>query len=407
MTDAAFLSLSISVNFMSAFVRLAAATSAVAPVVRSAVLRHALTSPTLYHLGLDVSSSHVGCALLSADGRLLRSAVCKNTSRAGLFDFAVTACNTIDQLCGDNELASVTVEEALKAFAGGRTSIQAIFKLGQLNAVIVHEMRRRTAAKTAVGPCPVRCITPNAVRALWGIAIRGQSDGAADTVATATADTSIGASIDDPEAAQAIPLIAFPAAPASANATKIAAMRAVTDAFPGLLEIWARPRGGRKSSTPVAAARASDYDRSDAVLLAMTGAVQVAEDACVQDAASFAAAAEAAAPFLLRPHEMRGTAVSGSAVSPLWPPDRVATRLSAVHESLRQQELPKGHPRSPARAVRARKAAEAAAAADTTNVLPREDTAYTMLRGAVRAGVVKALLEDVWTGATEVVDAGG
>ena len=393
---------------MSAFARLAAATSAVAPVVRSAVLRQALISPTSYHLGLDVSSSHVGCALLSADGRLLRSAVCKNSSRAGLFDFAVTACNAIDQLCGDKELASVTVEEALKAFAGGRTSIQAIFKLGQLNAVIVHEMRRRTAAKTAFGPCPVRCITPNAVRALWGIAIRGRSDGAADTVATAATEAIISASIEDPEAVQAIPPIAFPVAPASANATKIAAMRAVTGAFPGLLEIWARPRGGRKSTTPVAAARASDYDRSDAVLLAMTGAAQAAEDACMQDAGSFAAAAAAAAPFLLRPHEIRGTMVDGT---PLWPPDQVAARLSAVHESLRLQEQQKSSTAGGRPPVKAGRALKAAAAADpvtmSTDALPREDAVYAMLRGAVRAGVVKALLEDVWTGDTAVVDAGG
>lgn len=395
---------------MSAAVRLASATAAVAPTLRAAILHRAATAAGFtFHLGLDVSSSHVGCALLSTNGAVLRSSVCVNRARADIFDFAVAACAAIDHARGDAILESVTVEEALKAFAGGRCSAQSIFKLGQLNAIIVHEMRRRASV------CAVHSVTPNAVRALWGIADKVRADAGS---AAAAADNSVdadeaghagGGAADDGTAVGLSPgspaKVAFPAAPASANATKVAAMRVVSSAFPGLLGIWGQ---GRRRGTRTGVARASDFDRSDAVLLAMTGAVHSAEAACLADGAVIAAAATAASPFLLRPHEARKGG-SGDAAGNGWPPERIAARLCVVHSAAQARLAPS----SPVVAKRgARSAVDASAgggtdAAAATAALPREGAVYDAFRAAVRAGVVRALLEGVWTGGTAVEDAGG
>jgi hypothetical protein len=366
--------------------RLQNVVDAIAPVVRNAIARTPCL-PQRYHLGVDVSSSHVGLALLASDGSTLHTAVCTSKKASNMWEFAGIACSAMHGFVAGRQLASATVEEALKHFAAGRFSSQGVFKLAQLNAIIVHELRTTAAA-------PVRLVTPNAVRALWDVpaAVRAAAAVAADAASSAaTAD----ALIDNAPPLAAASSAAVPQAPASANATKVAAMHLVTAAFPGLTAVW-----GRGSRTGLA--RASDYDRSDAILLAMTGVAQGAQAACFDTPGVFDACLRAAAPAMLPLRGAKGLSA-----------DDLVARLSWLHDHNVTVRSPAASPGvgTPARVPGKRRMARSAASQPPTpepeppQPLPHESTLYSLCRSAVQQAVVDSLLRDVWPAArTAVVD---
>jgi hypothetical protein len=206
----------------------------------------------------------------------------------------------------------------------------------------------------------VRLVTPNAVRSLWNIPLAVQ---AAMAVASGSSSQSDG----DPP-------VLLPRAPASANATKIAAMETVTRAFPGLSSVWGQ--GSRSGSV-----RASDYDRSDALLLAMAGAAYHTEAACIAMPGVFEDAVSAVVPGLL---PLRGAKSVTS--------QQLADRLCELHD-INGRSL-KGGPISPT------------PPSVPAPPLPHEETVYALCRAAFLQSVVDALLGEVWLGQTVVIDRG-
>jgi hypothetical protein len=373
------------VAFSTASHRIVIAAEAMSPVIRRAVIRVTQSgpSPEAFHLGVDVSGSHVGIALLSTNGSCLESALCSSKPKETLWDFASNICSTIHSVVADRQLASVTVEEALKRFAVGRFSAQGVYKLAQLNAIIVHELRKTGA--------PVRLATPNAVRSLWDVPLAVH----AAALANEMGDTQSLVSMD------AIGM-SVPRAPASANATKVAVMHLVTRAFPALVGVWGRgPRSGLALS--------SNFDRSDAVLLAMFGAALHAEESCIRLPEVFEEAAQAAMTELLPRRGVKG--LIGT---------ELVARLCSLHaaslaEILTEPDLNKEAEKLLIRRCRKRALSSSAdVAVPRVNVgsslitIPRflhEGAVYTRCRAAFQQAVVDSMLSAVWTADTAVVDA--
>jgi len=171
-------------------------------------------------------------------------------------------------------------------------------------------------------------------------------------------------------------------------------MRVASSAFPGLLGLWGE---GVRRATGVVTARASDFDRSDAVLLAMTGAVYDAEETCIRDKVVFRNAAEAAAPFLFGKHAVRRGRLNGID-SEYWTPTCIVDRLCDVHEkaanvaSLPALGLGKVKaPRSPRKATGSKTTDNSVGSSAADVSAAQDDELYTTFCEAFRAGVVRAL----------------
>lgn len=247
----------------------------------SARLRAALSAsgPSLGNvLGLDVSTRVIGAAVLSPVGDLLATQALRAGAGEHPFRVAAAVSETVAELHRDFSLRHVGVEDVMKSFTPGRFHIQGLFRLASLNGVIAYESWRRTGGSVEV-------YMPNAIRASFGI-------GAVRDVGAPGESIEIGGS-----SGSAPPLRAKLRASAD-ESVKVAVLRYVTRLYPDLAETWALTRTGTLDK--------ANFDRADAILVALHGLTHHLERALLADGATLHA--YAAGDGLLGP---RASAQSG------------------------------------------------------------------------------------------------
>lgn len=214
-------------------------------------------------LGLDVSSRCTGLAQVSSTGELVGCAAL--TARPGAHAFAMAAAvgMAAHEANASMRVTGVAVEAAMKAFSPGAFSTRHIFKLAALNGAVAHEAWRACGA----GAAAVDVAMPNAVRAALGVA-----SGCAGAAAQPAADLTV-------------PVAPLPGGgelrarlrASGDEETKLTVLRFVTRIFPDLAETWALTRTGTLAK--------ANFDRADAVLMALWGLARQIERAALADTA--------------------------------------------------------------------------------------------------------------------------
>lgn len=248
-------------------------------------------------LGLDISTRVIGMAVLSAGGELLATQALKATPAEHPYKIAAAVSEAVSELHEDFGLGHVAIEDILKSFSPGRFHTQGLFKLSALNGTIGYECWRRTK-----GGASVETYMPNAIRAAFPLLLAGRSAAAADAVSAMMLKGTIDIEMPDGEVMQVkvrgagvstttkkkdgsgddgsadspasvLPTKATAAGPGKDEAVKIAVLQFVTRLYPDLAETWAVTRTGTLDK--------SNYDRSDAVLVALYGLMRKLEKAMI------------------------------------------------------------------------------------------------------------------------------
>lgn len=86
--------------------------------------------------GLDVSTRHVGLAVLRGDGALVAASVLSCGAAEGAFPFARRVRAALADAHAATPLARVGIEDVMKTFSAGRFTTQGIHKLERLNGIV-------------------------------------------------------------------------------------------------------------------------------------------------------------------------------------------------------------------------------------------------------------------------------
>lgn len=93
-------------------------------------------------LGLDISSSKIGLAILDHDKKILTSEVIKFKTDASLENRAQMLYNKLEKLKKFYFITDVFVEEPFIAFGGGKTTAQTVAKLQRFNGMCCYVIYR-------------------------------------------------------------------------------------------------------------------------------------------------------------------------------------------------------------------------------------------------------------------------
>lgn len=89
-------------------------------------------------LGLDISSSKIGIAVLNLDGKIITSEVLKLSSDLALEDRALMLENKLIKLNKHYYIDDVFIEEPFVAFGGGKTTAQTMAVLQRFNGMCTY-----------------------------------------------------------------------------------------------------------------------------------------------------------------------------------------------------------------------------------------------------------------------------
>lgn len=98
------------------------------------------TKPT--YLGVDISTSKIGIALIDEDKKVLVSEVIKLKPENSLEDRAIMFENKLLKLQKYYYISDIFVEEAFIAFGGGKTTAQTMAKLQRFNGMCCYVIRK-------------------------------------------------------------------------------------------------------------------------------------------------------------------------------------------------------------------------------------------------------------------------
>jgi Holliday junction resolvasome RuvABC endonuclease subunit len=234
-------------------------------------LRHVLTAAPQRVgtvLGLDISTRVIGVAVLSPMADLLATQAIKASSEEHPFRVAAAVSEVVADLHNDFDFQHVAVEDVLKSFQAGRFHTQGLFKLAGLNGTVAYEAWRRTHATVEV-------YMPNAIRAAFRMGARQVPSMAA------------GGEVELPLPDGGV--LTAKVRKGADESVKVAVLQFATQMYPDLAETWELTRTGTLQKP--------NYDRSDAILVALFGLSRHLERALLRDEQTLLQYCEAAGTF--------------------------------------------------------------------------------------------------------------
>lgn len=249
----------------------AALTAALRPPAAAASRHHPLGAV----VGLDVSTRNVGLAVLCSDGALLRSEVLSAGAGDDVYAFGKRVADAVAAAHATSPLVRVGVEDIMKTFSPGRFHTQGLFKLARLNGIVSYG----AWAATGCGAVPLELAMPNEVRGYFGLraaaaAAAGGGRGSSDELQALGGEAAAFTPSD---------AVLSGGGGSGAAAIKLAVMHFVGGAYPGLAGSWETTRTGSWKAT--------NYDRADAVLMALFTLARHHEEALLRDGRLFEALA--------------------------------------------------------------------------------------------------------------------
>ena len=123
----------------------------------------------MYNLGLDISSSKIGIAVLDKDDKIIISEVLKLKSNMPLEERATRFAQRMRQIDKHYVIYDVYVEEPAMMFKGGKTTAQTMAKLQRFNGMCCYILY-------SIFDIEIRMINPRTARSKVGIKIPKNSN---------------------------------------------------------------------------------------------------------------------------------------------------------------------------------------------------------------------------------------